>query len=122
MWNLPRFFQEAGGPPYGEVARMMLMGTAERISARRAHEVGLVSEVAQAGDASGAAVACAAVVAGYPPAGVQGTVRALWAAKEAARATAFAQAPHLIALGNLPGEEHRRSCSGSGRGEKPRVR
>jgi hypothetical protein len=35
---------------------------------------------------------------------VQGTVRALWAAKEAALAHAFAQAPHLIALGNLPGE------------------
>ncbi|GGR91622.1 enoyl-CoA hydratase [Streptomyces humidus] len=107
--------------PYGEVARMMLMGTAERISARRAHEVGLVSEVTEAGGASGAAVACAAVVAGYPPAGVQGTVRALWAAKEAARATAFAQAPHLIALGNLPGEEQA-ELFGKRSASRPRVR
>ncbi|MFI5471297.1 enoyl-CoA hydratase/isomerase family protein [Streptomyces cacaoi] len=88
--------------PYGEVARMMLMGTAERISARRAFDVGLVSELTDAGGASAAAVACAAVVAGYPAAGVQGTVRALWSAKEAARTMGFAQAPHLISLGNLP--------------------
>ncbi|MER5752396.1 enoyl-CoA hydratase/isomerase family protein [Streptomyces sp. NPDC002088] len=88
--------------PYGEVARMMLMGSAERIGARRAYEIGLVSELTAPGEAPAAAVRCAAVIAGYPTEGVQGTVRALWAAKEAARAQAFAQAPHLIALGNLP--------------------
>lgn len=90
--------------PHGEVARMMLMGTAERISAQRAHAIGLVSELTDAGGALEAAIACAAVVAGYPTAGVQGTVRALWAAKEAARAAGFAQAPHLISLGNLPSD------------------
>jgi enoyl-CoA hydratase/carnithine racemase len=90
--------------PYGEVARMMLMGSAERISARRAHDIGLVSEVTREGEALAAAVRCAAVIASHPPEGVQGTVRALWAAKEAARAQAFAQAPQLIALGNLPAE------------------
>lgn len=88
--------------PSGEVARMMLMGTAERISARRAHEVGLVSEVTEEGGDLAAAVRCASVIAGYPAGAVQGTVRALWAAQEAARTAAFAQAPHLIALGNLP--------------------
>lgn len=90
--------------PYGEAARTALMGSAERMSARRAHEIGLVSEVTEPGGAPAAAVDCAAVIAGYPAEGVQGTVRALWAAKEAALAHAFAQAPHLIALGNLPGE------------------
>ncbi|MFF3913133.1 enoyl-CoA hydratase/isomerase family protein [Streptomyces sp. NPDC001852] len=88
--------------PYGEVARMALMGNAERISARRAHEIGLVSEVTQEGAVLAAAVRCAAVVAGYPPTAVQGTVRALWAARQAALAHAFTQAPPLIALGNLP--------------------
>ncbi|WP_109000259.1 enoyl-CoA hydratase/isomerase family protein [Streptomyces rishiriensis] len=107
--------------PYGEVARMMLMGTAERVSARRAHEVGLVSEVTEPGGALRAAVACAAVVAGYPPTGVQGTVRALWAAKDAARAWAFAQAPHLIALGNLPSERQRELFTGRP-AQKPRIR
>ena len=86
--------------PYGEVARMMLMGTAERLGAQRAYDIGLVSELVEPGEAVAAAVRCAAVIAGYPPEGVQGTVRALWAAKEAA----LAQAPHLIALGNLPAE------------------
>ncbi|MFJ9629091.1 enoyl-CoA hydratase/isomerase family protein [Streptomyces sp. NPDC101175] len=90
--------------PYGEVARMMLMGTAERITAQRAHDIGLVSELAPPGGALEAAVACATVIAGYPTEGVQGTVRALWSAKEAARAQAYAQAPPLIALGNLPAE------------------
>lgn len=90
--------------PYGEAARMALMGSAERMSARRAHEIGLVSELTESGGALRAAVDCAAVIAGYPAEAVQGTVRALWAAKEAARATAFAQAPPLISLGNLPGE------------------
>ncbi|MEV5956837.1 enoyl-CoA hydratase/isomerase family protein [Streptomyces sp. NPDC051987] len=88
--------------PYGEVARMVLMGNAERLGARRAYEVGLVSEVTPAGEALAAAVRCATVVARYPTEGVQGSVRALWAAKEAARERGWAQAPHLITLGNLP--------------------
>ncbi|CCK29388.1 2-ketocyclohexanecarboxyl-CoA hydrolase [Streptomyces davaonensis JCM 4913] len=90
--------------PAGELARMMLMGTAERISARRAHEVGLVSELTDSKKDLAAAVRCASVLAGYPTAAVQGTVRALWAAQEAARAQVLGQAPHLIALGNLAAE------------------
>ncbi|WP_274559731.1 enoyl-CoA hydratase/isomerase family protein [Streptomyces spiramyceticus] len=90
--------------PFGEVARMALMGTAERVSARRAYETGLVSEVAEPGDELKAAVRCAEVIASYPTEAVQGTVRAVWAAKEGARSQALAQAPHLVALGNLPPE------------------
>ncbi|MFF4537543.1 enoyl-CoA hydratase/isomerase family protein [Streptomyces aureus] len=90
--------------PFGEVARMALMGTAERVSARRAHEVGLVSELAPPGEALTAALACARVIASYPPEGVQGTVRALWQAQEATRAAALAHAPQLVSLGNLPGQ------------------
>ncbi|WP_443078231.1 enoyl-CoA hydratase/isomerase family protein [Streptomyces sp. SP17KL33] len=90
--------------PYGEAARMALLGTAERMSARRAREVGLVSEVTEPGEAVPAAVRCAEIVAGYPTEAVQGTVRACWAAWEAARTHALAQAPHLISLGNLPAD------------------
>ncbi|MFD9036038.1 enoyl-CoA hydratase/isomerase family protein [Streptomyces sp. NPDC059567] len=90
--------------PFGEVARMALMGTAERISARRAYETGLVSELTEPGGALDAARRAAAVIASYPTEAVQGTVRALWSAKEAARAQALAHAPHLIALGNLAPE------------------
>ncbi|NUL27876.1 enoyl-CoA hydratase/isomerase family protein, partial [Streptomyces lunaelactis] len=52
--------------PSGEVARMALMGTAERISARRAYETGLVSELTDPGEAVPAALRAAAVVASYP--------------------------------------------------------
>ncbi|MER5405022.1 enoyl-CoA hydratase/isomerase family protein [Streptomyces sp. NPDC002769] len=88
--------------PYGEAARMALLGTAERMSARRAYDIGLVSELTPPGAALEAAVRCAEVVASCPTEGVQGTVRALWTAHEAARAHAFAQSPQLISLGNLP--------------------
>ncbi|SDL13361.1 enoyl-CoA hydratase/isomerase family protein [Streptomyces indicus] len=91
--------------PFGEVARMSLMGTAERVSARRAYETGLVSELAPPGEALTAALASAEIIASYPPAAVEGTVRAVWAASAAARAQAVAQAPALIGLGNLPAEE-----------------
>ncbi|MGW2177163.1 enoyl-CoA hydratase/isomerase family protein [Streptomyces sp. NPDC001732] len=91
--------------PFGEVARMSLMGTAERVTARRAYETGLVSEVTAVGGAVAAALRAAEVIASYPTAAVQGTVRAVWSAKEAARAQAMAHAPHLIALGNLPPEQ-----------------
>ncbi|MFI7383345.1 enoyl-CoA hydratase/isomerase family protein [Streptomyces sp. NPDC049813] len=89
----------------GDVARLALLGSAERMSARRAHETGLVSEVTPPGGALAAALRCARTIAGHPTAAVQGTVRAVWAATEAARAHAFAQAPHLIALGNAPPAE-----------------
>ncbi|MGW2301765.1 enoyl-CoA hydratase/isomerase family protein [Streptomyces sp. NPDC001809] len=90
--------------PYGEIARMALMGGAERISARRAYETGLVSELTPPGGALAAARAAAAVLAGHPTEAVQGTVRALWSVQEAARAQALAHAPHLVALGNLPAD------------------
>ncbi|MEV6161201.1 enoyl-CoA hydratase/isomerase family protein [Streptomyces sp. NPDC052052] len=100
--------------PFGEVARMSLMGTAERITARRAYEIGLVSEVTEPGGAVAAALRAAAVVASYPTLAVQGTVRAVWSAKEAARAQAMAHAPHLITLGNLPLERQAEAFEGRG--------
>ncbi|MFI9233656.1 enoyl-CoA hydratase/isomerase family protein [Streptomyces rimosus] len=90
--------------PYGEAARLALMGTAERLGARRAYETGLVSELTPPGGAVAAARRAAAVLAAQPTGAVQGTVRALWASREAVRAQALAHAPQLIALGNLPPE------------------
>lgn len=106
--------------PFGEVARMALMGTAERISARRAYEVGLVSELASPGGALAAAVSCATVIASYPAEAVQGTVRALWSATEASRTQALAHAPHLISLGNLPTERQASLFTARGRAFRTR--
>ncbi|MFE9256725.1 enoyl-CoA hydratase/isomerase family protein [Streptomyces sp. NPDC006879] len=91
--------------PFGEVARMSLMGTAERLSARRAHEIGLVSQLAEPTDTLPAAVRAATTLASFPSSAVQGTVRALWSAKETALTQALSRAPQLIALGNLPPAE-----------------
>ncbi|MFD7169869.1 enoyl-CoA hydratase/isomerase family protein [Streptomyces violascens] len=88
--------------PHGEAARLALMGTAERMSARRAYEIGFVSEVAVPGGELGEATRCAETIASFPTEAVQGTVRSLWAAKETALAAAHARAPGFVALGNLP--------------------
>ncbi|WP_406508149.1 enoyl-CoA hydratase/isomerase family protein [Streptomyces sp. NBC_00212] len=90
--------------PHGEAARLALMGTAERMSARRAHEIGFVSELAAPGGELTAAVGCAETIAGFPTEAVQGTVRSLWAAKEPTLGQAHARAPGFVALGNLPPE------------------
>ncbi|GAB2576903.1 enoyl-CoA hydratase/isomerase family protein [Streptomyces capparidis] len=106
--------------PLGEVMRLALLGAAERMSARRAHEIGLVSEVVPAADLLPAARATAAVLASYPPEAVQGTVRAVWAAKELSRAQALAVAPYLVRLGNLPAERQEELFTGRGRGHRVR--
>ncbi|MFE0684580.1 enoyl-CoA hydratase/isomerase family protein [Streptomyces sp. NPDC058961] len=90
--------------PYGEAARLALMGTAERMSARRAHEIGFVSEVTAPGGELAAAVRCAGTIASFPTEAVQGTVRSLWATREATLTQAHSRAPAFVALGNLPPE------------------
>ncbi|MFF4853159.1 enoyl-CoA hydratase/isomerase family protein [Streptomyces sp. NPDC001194] len=108
--------------PFGEAARMSLMGTAERLSARRAYEIGLVSELAEPGELPAAALRAAATLAGYPTEAVQGTVRALWSAKQAALQQALAQAPALIALGNLSPERQADLFTGRRAAPDPRIR
>ncbi|MFF4182180.1 enoyl-CoA hydratase/isomerase family protein [Streptomyces sp. NPDC001691] len=88
--------------PHGEAARLALMGTAERMSARRAYEIGFVSEVTVPGEELTAALCCAETIASYPTEAVQGTVRSVWAAKEATLAAAHSRAPAFVTLGNLP--------------------
>jgi enoyl-CoA hydratase/carnithine racemase len=72
--------------PFGEVMRMALLGNDERISARRALEIGLVSEVVPGPDLAAAAEWIADRIAEKDPNAVQGTVRALWASLEVNRA------------------------------------
>lgn len=108
--------------PFGEAARMSLMGTAERLSARRAYEIGLVSELAGPDELLPAALRAARTLAGCPTEAVQGTVRALWSAKQAALQQALAQAPALISLGNLSPERQADLFAGRGRAPEPRIR
>jgi enoyl-CoA hydratase/carnithine racemase len=86
--------------PFGELMRMTLLGTAERMSARRAHEIGLVSEVVSSDQLREAALAPAKVIASHPPRAVQATVRTLWAARELATRQAIELGAEFLNLGS----------------------
>ncbi len=74
---------------FQEVVRLSLLGANERMSADRAHQLGLVSEVAPAGDLADRARWAAQAIADQPPLAVQGTVRALWMGLELSRRQAL---------------------------------
>lgn len=107
--------------PHGEAARLALMGTAERMSAHRAYEIGFVSELTAPGGELTAALRCAETLAGFPTEAVQGTVRSLWAAKETTLTQAHARAPGFVALGNLPPERQAELFTGR-RSKEFRIR
>ncbi len=88
------------GMPFGEVLRMTLMGTAEHVSAERAHQIGLVSEVVADADALRQATAWAArAIAAAPPGPVQATLRTLWAGRELSRRQALDLGNTFLNLG-----------------------
>lgn len=78
---------------------MTLLGNHERLSAARAHQVGLVSEVVPAAELTAAATWAAEVIASQPPAATVATVRSLWAARELAPGTAEDLGAVLLHLG-----------------------
>jgi enoyl-CoA hydratase/carnithine racemase len=85
--------------PFHEIMRLSLLGNYERLSARRAHEVGLVSEVVPGDQLHEAASWAAGVIASQPALAIQGTVRSIWAARELGRSQALAFAYALVSLG-----------------------
>jgi len=64
--------------PLDAVLRMALLGSAERMSAARARELGLVGEVVPAATLMARARELAAIVAGYSPTALARTKRAIW--------------------------------------------
>ena len=68
--------------PFGDLLRMALAGSHERVSAGTAMRLGLVSEVVAAGDLAATAHQLAGIFAAQPPTAVQATLRTLWAAKD----------------------------------------
>ncbi|MFY9587659.1 MAG: enoyl-CoA hydratase/isomerase family protein [Actinomycetota bacterium] len=85
--------------PFGEVVRMQLLGNDERLSAQRAHQIGLVSEVVAPNELRGAAQWLADRIAAKPPLAVEGTLRALWAAKDLPRSQALALGYAFVKMG-----------------------
>ncbi|MCU1352162.1 MAG: Enoyl-CoA hydratase/isomerase [Acidimicrobiales bacterium] len=68
--------------PMEPILRMALVGRHERLSAARAHQLGILSEVVEPGELRAAAAALATKVARNSPAAMRATKKALWAALE----------------------------------------
>lgn len=88
--------------PLGEVLRMQLMGAHERLSAQRALQIGLVSEVVAGDELAEAAGRVAGAIASQPARAVQATVRSVWTAAELSRSQALEAGVELVHAGNDP--------------------
>jgi enoyl-CoA hydratase/carnithine racemase len=85
--------------PIGETIRLALLGSHERMSAARAHQVGLVSEVVPGAELLERAMWVASAIASAPVHAIQGTLRAIWMAHEVSRRQALAEVSTLVSLG-----------------------
>jgi len=107
--------------PLQEVLRLALLGNHERMSARRAYEIGLVSEVVPANRLKEAARWAAEAIASQPPRAVQGTLRAIWAGRELSRSQALGLAYAFVGLGTSP-ESIREGQAIFASGQRPKWR
>ena len=108
--------------PFHEVMRMALMGTNERMSAQRAYEIGLVSEVVPADQLTEAVTWVAESIAALPPAAVQGTVRAMWMGLNMPRDVALDMAPLVVRHGTRNDTIYEGQATFKGERPKYRVR
>jgi enoyl-CoA hydratase/carnithine racemase len=109
--------QMLGRMPFSELTRLTLLGSAERMSATRAHQIGLVSELAtDLDDLRDKARWTAETIAASPPLAVQASLRALWAGRDTNRSQALAMGYAFVAMGNSEeslAEGQRRFASGT---------
>lgn len=90
--------------PIGEVLRMVLLGLDERMSAKRALEIGFVSEIVTRDSLWDRAQDLAERIAAKPPAAIQGSIRAIWESKDQGRSAALATGMYYTDLGNPIGK------------------
>jgi len=109
--------------PFHEIARLALLGAHERMSAQRAYEIGLVSEVVPAPLLRERAAWAARTIASAPPVAIRGTVRALWTARDLPRREALEMGKVLVRTGSDPDSllEGQKAFASGSRIE-PRVR
>jgi enoyl-CoA hydratase/carnithine racemase len=86
--------------PFQEIMRMSLLGADERMSAQRAREIGLVTEVVSREKLRETVEWAARVIADSPPLAIQGTMRALWTALELSRSQAIQMANLFTRVGS----------------------
>jgi enoyl-CoA hydratase/carnithine racemase len=85
--------------PFQEIMRLALLGNHERMSATRAHQVGLVSEVVPGTELAESARWAASAIASAPALAVEGTLRAIWHGLEHSRSQALGAMYAFIAMG-----------------------
>jgi len=106
------------GIAVGDVLRWALMGSEERMSAETAQRIGLVTEILPRAELWDRAQQIASEIAARRPAGVQGTVRAIWEALDMTRSAALQNGLAYTHIGNdLGGPPAERT-----RGRKPETR
>ncbi len=89
----------AGITPFTEIMRLSLLGNYERMSAQRAFQVGMVSEVVPGADLVARARELAAMIASQPRLAVEGTVRALWSTRSMPQREAVRLGYAYVAMG-----------------------
>lgn len=72
----------ARGVPYGDIMRWALLGSEERIGAQTALRLGIVTEVVPDAQLRTRAAELASQIASRRPVAIQGTVRAMWEARD----------------------------------------
>jgi enoyl-CoA hydratase/carnithine racemase len=109
--------------PFGDVLRMALAGSAERVSAQTAQRIGLVSEVVPGDDLLAAAQELARTFAAQPPLAVQATLRTLWAARDLPASQATSLGNLFLQLGTTTEALNEgQAAFASGARVKPRIR
>jgi enoyl-CoA hydratase/carnithine racemase len=90
----------SGIMPFCEIMRISLLGNYERMSAARAHQIGMVSEVVATGSSVvDRARELAAIIASQPKLAIEGTVRALWSTREMPQREAVRLGYAYVAMG-----------------------
>jgi enoyl-CoA hydratase/carnithine racemase len=89
----------SGIMPFGEIMRLSLLGNYERLSAARAYEIGLVSEIAPKEQLHERTEWAANAIASQPPLAIEGTVRAIWGARELGQRQALRLGYAYVGLG-----------------------
>jgi enoyl-CoA hydratase/carnithine racemase len=89
----------SGIMPFGEIMRLSLLGNYERLSAQRAYDIGLVSEITPKEELHERTTWAANAIASQPALAVEGTVRAIWAARELGQRQALRLGYAYVGLG-----------------------
>lgn len=89
----------AGITPFPEIMRLSLMGNYERMSAARAYQIGMVSEVVPGDALLARAREVAAIIASQPRLAIEGTVRAIWATRSMPQREAVRLGYAFVAMG-----------------------